>query len=198
MAKGSMWGSIIGGIGGAFVGNPAAGAAIGGRIGGMFDEDEADASVMAANSANAQNLSIAREQMAFQERMSNTAFQRAVADARAAGFNPLAAFPHPASTPIGSSATMINPKQNLASDRAAMQSVLINTAKSAAEMYLSREMAQTEKSKQELNRAQADSLSGQVRLGPLSIPLNNLLALANTAKSNVANWWNKVTGKNNS
>lgn len=64
--------------------------------------------------SSAANVYMANKQMRFQERMSNTAHQREVADLRAAGLNPLLSAKYGgSSTPPGASATIQNPLEPL-------------------------------------------------------------------------------------
>lgn len=99
--------------GGMSLGGPVGGL-IGAGIGLLGD-------IWSQSSANKQNWKIAKKQMEFEERMSNTAMQRRVADLKAAGLNPMLAYTQGASTPAGAGAHM----ESLTGGRAA--STITNT-----------------------------------------------------------------------
>lgn len=94
--------------------------------------------------SNAASAASIQKQMDFQERMSNTSYQRGMADMKKAGLNPMLAMHQGgASVPNGSSmefksemAPLANSAKNLAANVAQIENVKANTAKAEAESDL--------------------------------------------------------------
>lgn len=101
------------GAAGGFWSSPGGGAFIGGGLSAIGSMAGAGIMAHGQEQANQATLQSAREQMEFQERMSNTAHQREVADLKAAGLNPVLSANAGASSPSGESAVIQNQAPDL-------------------------------------------------------------------------------------
>lgn len=136
-------GGLLGGAAG-FVGDIATGGAI------SNSRDQA--------AANQMNMQQAQNQMAFQERMSNSQWQRGVEDMRLAGLNPALAYTQgPASSPSGAAAQIVSKRSG------DIGGGLGNTIKSAVgigqQQHAVESQAVQNETQAEVNRVNADKLS---------------------------------------
>lgn len=97
--------------------------------------------------SSALNYKLAKDQMKFQKKMSDTAHQREVKDLRAAGLNPiLSAGGSGASTPSGALAHVENPLEGLSKET-------LQAKMNKEEINAIREQVNTQKTQQDLNSA---------------------------------------------
>lgn len=85
-------------------------------------------SLLGADMSNKASAKQAKDQMQFQERMSSTAYQRAVADMRKAGLNPVLAASSPASTPGGAMGSVHNPNLGEALSKGVSSAIAVKQA----------------------------------------------------------------------
>lgn len=168
-ASGS-WGTTTSGLpeGAASGGNssPLTGASLmGGLISGAGSLLGAGMQAGAISGTNQANIQMAREQMAFQERMSNSAFQRQMADMRAAGLNPmLAAGMSGGSTPGGASIAQQNPLQDNPIQGAIQSALEVSKLKNIESS------TESNKAQKELTEAQAEVSRTNAKLAKQDLP----------------------------
>lgn len=117
-------------------------------IGGAF-------SAFGQASANKANKAAARNQMAFQERMSNSSYQRAMKDMRSAGLNPILAYKQGgAGTPGGATYQSGNVGSAAVQGAVAAQSSAKSISKTEAEIKAIEQGTKTSQTQDWLNNAQ--------------------------------------------
>ena len=173
--------STIGTVLGAYWG--PVGSAVGGAIGGALDgSQEKDYQESRQGDANAYNSAQAQLNRDFQERMSNTSYQRGMADMKSAGLNPMLAFSQGgasvpggamASYPTSAGPSHLSAAASMRSADAAVQSsgAAVSQANTAASVGDSTVM----KIKQEISNLKTEQEKGNAVIENLRVEYQNLV-----------------------
>lgn len=146
--------------------------------------------------ANKTNREIAREQMAFQERMSSTAYQRGMADMKKAGLNPMLAYAQGgASSPGGAGIPVGNALQGMAEgvSNSAKSYHDIVSQKSTRSLQESTRLLQNEQI--EVQRATAKSIQADVANKTTDTLLKLQMLKKQVPQANLWNALNNVLGE---
>lgn len=163
------WGQILGGAAGFFLGGPG-GAAVGSGLGAYIDQDQ----------ANQYNSGQAADLRAWQERMAGSAYQRSMADMRAAGLNPMLAYSQGgASVPTGAMAQWTPNVDSTASSAAGIansESNRISAEASAAQVAINDKMSRFAASKilQEISNLETDQQKAKAMTENLLLEASNI------------------------